>query len=62
MILALRYLGAGKRGKPKVDEAQARRDMGEIGSMMGTAARPMPANLKEMIRQAEQLKTTHKGL
>lgn len=26
------------------------------------AAGPMPANLKEMIRAAEQLKQTHKGL
>jgi hypothetical protein len=65
VLLALRYLGASKRGKrgaPPIDEKQARSDMGQLGAMMGTPTRPMPPHLKEMIRQAEQLRTEHKGL
>lgn len=62
VILALRYLGAGKRAK-QVSEAQARKDLGEMQTLpgMGMAA-SLPANVKEMIRQAEQLKQTCKGL
>jgi hypothetical protein len=33
-----------------------------MGSMMGGAARPLPAHLKDMIREAEQLKQAHRGL
>ena len=61
VILALRYLGPGKRGK-KIDEAQARKDMGEMSRIMGAPAQPLPANLKEMIRSAEQLKQKNRGL
>jgi len=62
VILALRYLGAGKRGK-HVDEAQSRKDLGEMQQLPGMGpAGLMPANLKEMIRAAEQLRQEHKGL
>jgi len=61
VLLSLRYLGPSKHGN-QIDEAQARKDMGEMGRIMGMPAQPLPANLKEMIRSAEQLKQTNKGL
>jgi hypothetical protein len=61
VLLSLRYLGPNKRAR-HVDEAQARQDMGEMSKMMGMPAQPLPPNLKEMIRAAEQLKQDNKGL
>ncbi len=61
VLLSLRYLGPSKHGK-QIDEAQARKDMGEMGRIMGMPAQPLPANLKEMIRSAEELKGKNRGL
>ena len=61
VILALRYLGPSKRAK-HIDEAQARKDMGEMSRVMGAPPQPLPHNLKEMIRSAEQIKQKNKGL
>ena len=63
VILAMRYLGPSKgKKKPQVTEEDARRDMGEMARMLGQTARPLPADLKQMIRQAEQIKQQHKGM
>jgi len=63
VLLSLRYLGPNKRGVRHVDEAQARKDMGEMAQLPGMGRpQPFPENLKEMIRNAEQLKQLHKGL
>jgi hypothetical protein len=61
VTLALRYLGPSKKSK-QIDESQARADMGEMGLILGMPAQPLPANLKEMIRAAEQIKQNNKGL
>jgi hypothetical protein len=61
VILALRYLGTSKRAK-HIDEAQARKDMGEMGRIMGMPAQQLPPNLKDMIRSAEAIKQQNKGL
>jgi hypothetical protein len=62
VILAMRYLGPSKRRKPRVSEEDARKDMGEMARLLGQQARPMPANLKDLVRQAEQMKKQHKGM
>jgi hypothetical protein len=63
VILALRYLGPGKRGKKGASEAQTRKDLGEMAQLPGMSRpQPLPGSLKELIAKAEQLKQKHKGL
>ena len=63
VTLALRYLGQRKRGRKLVTEQQARQQNAEIAAMPGiTAAVPLPAHLKEMMRGVEEMKAKHKGL
>jgi hypothetical protein len=62
VILALRYLGAGKRSK-QTSEAQTRKELGEMQSLPGMGpAGSASDHVKEMIRSAELLKQQHKGL
>lgn len=62
VLLALRYLGQGKRRGGRQNEEDLRKDLGEVAHMMGTAPQPLPAHLKAMIQQVEQVKKEHKGL
>jgi hypothetical protein len=65
VLLALRYLGeTGRRGGARrgPTEEEARGQMGQLAATFGQQAKPLPDNLKELIRAAEQLKQTHRGL
>lgn len=62
VILAMRYLGESRGRKKQPSEEEARRDMGALAGMLGQQPRKLPPELKQMIRNAEQLKHQHKGL
>jgi hypothetical protein len=61
VLLALRYLGANKRGK-QVNPETARQQLSDLSQFLGQPARPLPAQLKGLIRDAERMKSEHKGM
>lgn len=62
VILAMRYLGDGKRNAKGVTEEEARSDLGQMAGMLGQQPQKLPNHLKSMIQQAEEVKARYKGL
>lgn len=58
----MRYLGPSKGRKTGPTEEEAQTDMQALGGFLGQAPRPMPAHLKQLVREAEETKKKHRGM